>query len=254
MKRILVLFLAVILCFGMSVTAFADDSSEESFVQSPERDEDVILIDAILPEISGMLELIIKSYKNREEALDAYEDLLVEAFDIIADAKDLSELVSNIAELFNQKIENLAVSNLFVAYTQPKASVATVTAKSTAKAVATANASGDYTIIVKCDNLENFEGLLNYTGGKWSVVENAHINENGYLEFTTESLDVFAVVASTEGDISEDTSEESVPADDSSDDTDSPPTGDEFPWMIVILGVAAVIVIIVLITTGKKRK
>ncbi len=236
MKKLLVLFLATILCFGMTVSAFAAESAEESFVQSPEREEDVILVDSILPGVSGMLELIIKSYQNRNEALENYEDMLVEAFDAIAEATDLSTLVSNIAEQFGEAIENLAVSNLFVAYTVSKARV---------------SATGEYVIEVKCADLDNFEGLLNYTNGEWSIVEGAVVNEDGNIEFTTDTLDVFAVVVSTESNVSEDIS---TPDTDSSADIDTPPTGDEFPWLIVILGIAAVIIIVVLISTGKKRR
>ncbi len=273
MKKLLAIFLTLTLVFVLGVNAVAVESSveetseESSFVESPVVGDDVILIDATLTGSTVLFDLFVTSYNNRELLADYQQKMLEDAFADISASEDLSELVGNIGEVLSVPSEALAIGTLFFTHVVQIARVA---------------ATGEYVIEVKCDGLDRFAGLLNYTDETWSVVESAEINEDGNLVFITEALDVFAVVLDTsEEDTSdvEDTSDSSDETSDSSDETsapvedtttestveettteeskpetDSPSTGEDFPWPVVILGIVAVIGIIVIAVTSKKKK
>lgn len=240
MKKILAVLLATMLVFTFGVTAMAESSSvdDNSFVQSPAVDDEIILIDAQLPGSAAAFELFVTSYANKANLTDEQEAVFTAAYNALVKAADLSSLISNIGEVLGVASDKLAVGTVFFAHVQQMSRVA---------------ATGEYVIEVKCDGLDKFAGLINYSGDAWSVVESAKINNAGNLVFTTESLDAFAILL----DVSEEdttTSDVETPAPDSSTDTDAPETGDDFPWLVVILGVVAVIGIVVIAVTGKKKR
>ncbi len=234
MKKILAFFLAAMLVFAFGVTAMAEDSSvEESFVQSPTVDEEVVFVDAKLPDADGSFELIVTTIKNKANLTDEQEAIFDAAYNALAAATDLSAIIENIGPNLGTTNDALAVGAVFFTHVVQISRVAL---------------TGEYIIEVKCAGLDKFAGLINYSDNEWSIVGDAKVNESGNLVFTTDKLDAFAVLL----DVSEE--ENTSDVDVSTPETDAPTTGDEFPWLIVILGAVAVVGIVAIAVTGKKKR
>lgn len=223
MKKTFALVVTVILMLSACIPAFAVNGS---FTGSPTNNSDPVLVDvsSTVPGFTG--NLVLTSYKNRNNLSEAQKQQLETAYKQIAESSDLTAIVPAIKTIAaNAKVEvkDLAVSDLFFAHDESPV---------------VANQSGKYTITMKCDNLDKFVSLLCFNDGKWSVVEDAKVDSNGNLVFTTDVLGSFATVVSIEG-----------------SGAVKPQTGEQFPWAyVVVAGVSAVALIVLAVVAVKLKK
>lgn len=222
MKKTFALVVTVILMLSACIPAFAVNGS---FTGSPSNNSDPVLVD-FSTTVSGFNgNLVITPYKNRNNLSAANKEKLETSYKQIAEATDLSVIVPDIKSVAaNAKVEvkDLAVSDLFFADVEGNAVV---------------SESGKYTVTVKCDSLNKFVALLCYNDGKWTTVNDAKVDSNGNLVFTTEVLGAFATVLSTEG-----------------SGAVKPQTGEKFPWVYVVIAGASAAALVVLGVVAVKTK
>ena len=227
MKKVLTLCLAFVMVMTMSITAFA---APGGFISSPSGNAAPQLISFSNLNKNCTADLIITSYADRN-SLDESECLKFEnAYNSIANTDNISSLnsdFSNIAAELNVSVNSMAVSDLFyVSYED----------------CISHDEHDSFTIELKAETLNNFVALMRYDGSKWVIVEGAKVSEDGlHLIFSSEELGPFAIVVNTGS---------------SNITTDSPQTGDSFPWVYVVTIVASavgLIVIAIIFVKSKKR-
>ncbi|MGN0451252.1 MAG: hypothetical protein ACI4FN_03935 [Acutalibacteraceae bacterium] len=223
MKKTLALVVTVILMLSASISAFAVNGS---FTGSPTNNSAPTLVDftSTVPGFNG--NLLITPYKNRNNLSTEKKQQLETAYKQISEAADLTAIapeIKTVAANAKVDVKDLAVSDLFLA--DVDGNVAT-------------DASGKYTVTIKCDNLNKFVSLLCFNDGKWTVINDAKVDSNGNLVFTTDVLGAFATVVSTEG-----------------SGAVKPQTGEQFPWAyVVVAGVSAAALIVLAVVAVKAKK
>ena len=100
---------------------------------------------------------------------------------------------------------------------------------------------GGFKIKLDSDGLDKFVGLMHFDGEKWTLIEGAAIDDNGYLVFSTDKTGSFAIVL--------DTAEEEG----GSSSSDGPQTGDNFSWWIYVALMAVSAVALVVIALKLKK-
>ena len=222
MKKLLALFMAVVMMLSFNVMAFA---APGSFVQSPSRNDGPTLVEGVNESEDCTAKLVVTPYKDRktlpEEALKDIE----EAYKIIAKCKDLTTLNSAFASFVADKelkAANLAVSDLFdVSYYNCDVH----------------EPHGYFRIRLSADTLNRFVGLLHYYNGEWEFVDNAKVLPDGEtLEFSIKDFSPFAIVVEKEVGTVE-----------------SPGTGDVDLTLPIIMWVCSAALIVICIELKKKK-
>ncbi len=184
MKKFITITLAVLMVLSLSVTAFA----AAGFISSPEANEAPVLVSAVVDSKDCKAEFEITSYGKRTELSADDKQNIEQAYEGIKTASaDLSTLNADLAKLAKKRGvagKNLAVSDLFNIGIENCAD-------------ATHSAHGKTTIKLKADTLNNFVGLMRYSGGKWELVSDAKVSGDT-LTFKTTGFDAFAFVVSRE--------------------------------------------------------
>ena len=208
MKKVLSVVLALIMCLALTMSAAA---APGNFVSSPSGNSAPQLIEGVNEDEDCEAKLVITPYSERDTLPAEKRELMEKVYDIIVDAEHVGELnsaVENLAEKKGVPVESLAVSDLFdISYYN----------------CTDHEEHGFFRIKFKTETLKNFVGLFHYNGNKWELVEGAKVEDNVYLTFKVDEFSPFAIVVNT-----------GVDAGDNQ-------TGEEFPWIyVVVMAVAAV--------------
>ena len=183
MKKIITVFLALIMLMTMSVAVFAETGG---FVESPSNNQAPTLVEGTNESEDCTAALLITAYADRFELPETIRTKIEEAYDIIRNNPDLSALNSKLADIaadLGIKTTDLAVSDMF--------DISATDCNGHAD-------HGHFDITLKADTLKNFVCLLHYYNGEWRVVEDAEVTQNGeHLEFTEDEFSPFAIVVST---------------------------------------------------------
>lgn len=227
MKKVLTLSLALVLLLTMSISAFA---APGGFISSPSGNAAPQLISFSNVNKGCTAILKITSYADRESLTVNEKNEFENAYTSIANTSNVSSLNSELANIssgLNIPTDSLAVSDLFYMNYDNCDSH---------------NEHGAFTIEISAETLKKFVSLMRYDGSKWVLVDDAKVSEDGlHLIFSSEELGPFAIVVST----------------DSNDViTDSPQTGDSFPWVYVatiMVSALGLVVVTVIFVKTKKR-
>lgn len=227
MKKILTACLALVMVMTMSITVFA---APGGFLSSPSGKLAPDLVDYSNSSDDCEAELVLTPYANRGSLPDPLRINFESAYNSIANTNNISNLNSDLTKIvqeLNLSSDDLGISDFFNIHS---------------KNCDIHEDHGAFTIKLKPETLENFVALMRYDGEKWVIVEGAKILSDGmHLTFASKELGPFSIVVNT--------------ADSKLTDTDSPQTGDSFPWIYVILiavSVAGLAVVAVLYTKSKK--
>lgn len=183
MKKLLSLFLAVVMAFGVSVIVLAGPGS---FVQSPSNNSGPELVEWKNESEDCTAELVVTPYKDRATLPADKLAEIEKVYGIIASGVDLTSLNSQFKSFvagLGLIASNLAVSDLFdVSYYNCN----------------NHDYHGFFRIKLSADTLKRFVGLLHYNNGVWEFVENAKVLPDGEtLEFSIEEFSPFAIVVDT---------------------------------------------------------
>lgn len=217
MKKILAIVLMLVMVSAMTFSAAA---APANFLQSPTFNKTPIIIDFECSDPDWKGEIYITSFGDRN-VLDLIErEKLEDAYNSIRDALNISTLIpeiSGIASNLNVSPENLGISDLFHIGISD-------------------STDGKFKIKLDSETIKNFVGLVYFENGEWHIVEDATVDDNGYLVFTSELPRAYAVV---------------VNADDSI--IDVPVTGDALSWILLGVMIASATGIVVLVISYKKK-
>ncbi len=224
MKKSFAVLLSILMIFVMGITAMA---APNNFVGSPSGNKYPEIVDGGLIEDESSVEIIVKPYADRFNLDDESRKQLEDAYDIIVDTPDLTDLnvdLKNKANTMGIDSNDIDVSDLFdVDYSDNE----------------TNEEYGEYKLRLKSDVLENFVGLLHFDGNNWTMIDNATIDEDGYLVYSTDKTGSFAIVVNT--------------FEDGSSSGNGPQTGDDFHWWIYIALMAVSAVALVIIALKLKK-
>ncbi|MBR2432599.1 MAG: hypothetical protein IKB23_06745 [Clostridia bacterium] len=184
MKKIVTVFLAMLMVFSLSVSAFAELGG---FMESPSANQAPELIKGENESEDCEAQIIITAYGSRDQLSEEARLAIEAAYAMILGAEDLSALNPRIAEIAKSlgvDVKDLAVSDLFdISATDCNGHVD----------------HGHFDITIKPESLENFVCLLHYYNGEWRIVDNAEVTNNGeHLEFDEDEFSPFAIVVATE--------------------------------------------------------
>ncbi len=184
MKKIVTLFLATLMVFVLSVSAFAELGG---FVSSPSNNQAPELVEGKNESEDCVSQLIITAYANRDQISAEARIKIEAAYAMIRGAEDLSALNPGLVEIAKQNgvdVKSLVVSDLFdISPTDCDGHTE----------------HGHFDITLKSETLKNFVCLLHYLNGEWVVVEGAQVTQNGeHLEFDEDEFSPFAIVIATE--------------------------------------------------------
>lgn len=217
MKKIIAICLSFIIAASATVTVFA---APANFWGSPSGKPSPEIISFKSSDPNSTVQLILTPYSDRNDLSDGQIALLEKAYDSIRNAKSLTELNAELADVVAKlEIDSkyLAVTNIFDIHY-----------------VGSDNQSQKFEIVLSVDELNNFVGLLHMNkDGVWELVSDAKIEQDGdHLVFSVDSFSPFAVVVDTTG--------------------ESPETGDSV--MIISAIVLAVSVVALAAITVKRKK
>ena len=217
MKKIIAICLSFIIAASATVTVFA---APANFWGSPSGKPSPEIISFKSSDPNSTVQLILTPYSDRNDLSDGQIALLEKAYDSIRNAKSLTELNAELADVVAKlEIDSkyLAVTNIFDIHY-----------------VGSDNQSQKFEIVLSVDELNNFVGLLHMNkDGVWELVSDAKIEQDGdHLVFSVDSFSPFAVVVDTTG--------------------ESPKTGDSV--MIISAIVLAVSVVALAAITVKRKK
>lgn len=217
MKKIIAICLSFIIAASATVTVFA---APANFWGSPSGKPSPEIISFKSSDPNSTVQLILTPYSDRNDLSDGQIALIEKAYDSIRNAKSLTELNAELADVVAKlEIDSkyLAVTNIFDIHF-----------------VGSDNQSQKFEIVLSVDELNNFVGLLHMNkDGVWELVSDAKIEQDGdHLVFSVDSFSPFAVVVDTTG--------------------ESPKTGDSV--MIISAIVLAVSVVALAAITVKRKK
>ena len=188
MKKVLSILLVVMLIVSLSAAAFADNFvSSVANAGAPELEESV---DADGNNVDDALEVVPNDEAEKLE--EAEQKDMEEAVKSLTDAKDLAAVNEDLKTAAAGR--SIAISDVF-----------TVKAKKDVKF--------PLTIKLKNQNLADFVGLMQFIDGKWVWID-ATV-DGDVLEFTVDSLGVFATVVAV-------------------DEAASPATGENVPYGFIL--------------------
>lgn len=217
MKKLFAVILTVLMLCTLTVSVSA---APGSFIESPSFNKTPNMIDFGSTDSAWSGQMYITSYGDRNTLDLAERELLEAAYDSIRNANSVSSIIPEITDVasnLNISADNLGISDLFfIGITE--------------------SSNGKFNIKLDADSLNDFVGLIYYENGKWYLVDDAKINENGQLEFSSELPRAYAVVVDVDN---------SVP--------DTPITGDILPWVLVAVMAACAVGIVAVIISYKKK-
>lgn len=225
MKKLLVLFLSVIMVFSLTFTA-----SAAGFVESPSNNDAPVVVEGETSnETEGCTAKIkITSYADRDTLPAEIKTQMEAVYKMISDTAEISSLNSDLKALCDKEgidTNNIAVSDLFdISYFDC--------------GTHEDEEHGYFTITFKAETLKNFVALLHYKNNKWEIVKSAKVSADGSkLSFKISEFSPFAIVVDT------------------SVETDKPTTGDTFNlnlWVAILA--VSVISLFIVVFLGYKRK
>lgn len=222
MKKTISITLALVLLVSLCLSAMA---APGSFIVSPSNNTTPILVDSSNESHDCTAEIVITPYSERDTLPEDAKQKIEDAYDSIAGTSDLTDLNSDlagIAESMNISTGALGVSDLFdVSYNSCDVH----------------NEHGKFTIKLEAEMLDSFVALMYWDGSNWVIVEGAFVDENGYLNFVTDKFGPYAIVVNT-----------------GAENVEPPKTGDEFPWIYVVLMVASAAGLVVVLFLSRKKK
>lgn len=214
---------AIILMLAMvCVMSFSAAAAPANFLQSPSYNKTPIIVDFECSDPNWKGDMYITSFGDRN-VLDLIErEKLEDAYNSIRDALNISTLIPEITDIaanLNVSPDNLGISDLF-------------------HIGITDSTDGKFTIKLDSETIKNFVGLVYFENGQWHVVEDAIVNADGYLEFTTSLPRAFAVVVDVDNSI-----------------IDVPVTGDVMSWVLIsVIAVSATGIVLLVISYKKKNR
>ncbi len=223
MKKFITLCLALVVLASMSLVAFAD-SGLGGFIESPSNNQAPVVINGENASEDCEAQILITAYIDRDELPEAIRTKLEEAYKIIKETpnlSDLNEALVKISDDMGIKVTDLAVSDLF-------------DIRSTD--CVTHDEHGHFDITLKADTLKHFVCLLHFYNNEWRIVDNAEVTNNGtHLEFEEDEFSPFAIVVNTA----------------EMDEPTAPLHRYDLP---IILGASALLLLIILIVAFKRKK
>lgn len=212
---------SIVLMIAMVCTlAFSVNAAPGVFLSSPSNNRTPIIIDFECSDPNWKGEIYITSYGDRN-VLDLIErEKFEKAYDSIRNSSSVSNLIpgiSDIAANLNVPAEDLGISDLF------HIGVSDIT-------------DGVFKIKLDSDTIKNFVGLVYFEDGEWKIVEDAYIDDDGYLVFSTKLPGTYAIVVDVDNSI-----------------VDIPITGDAFSWALVAIMAVSAAGIVVLVVSYRKK-
>lgn len=222
MKKTISITLAFIMLVSLCLSAMA---APGSFIVSPSGKTTPILLDSSNESQDCTAELVVTPYSERDTLSDEAKAKIEDAYDSIAGTSDLTEITSDLADIAkNMNISGsaLGVSDLFdVSY----------------DGCDVHSEHGKFTIKLEAEMLDSFVALMYWDGSSWVIVEGAFVDEDGYLNFVTDRFGPYAIVVNT-----------------GAENVEPPKTGDEFPWLYVVLMIASAAGLAVVFFLSRKKK
>lgn len=222
MKKVISLTLALALLMSLCLSAMA---APGSFIVSPSGQTTPILVDSSNESHDCTAEIVVTPYSERDTLPEDARQKIEDAYDSIAGTSDLTTLnpdLGDIADRMNISSSALGVSDLFdLSYNSCEIH----------------NEHGKFTIKLEAEMLDSFVALMYWDGAKWVTIEDAYVDENGYLTFVTDKFGPYAIVVNT-----------------GAENVEPPKTGDEFPWIYVVLMVASAAGLVVVLFLSRKKK
>ncbi|MBE6953390.1 MAG: hypothetical protein E7452_07550 [Ruminococcaceae bacterium] len=219
MKKVLAIFLAVVMMASMSLSVLA---VSDNFLESPSKRVGPELVD-----FSGVAEgctvaLRVVPFSNRSIMDEAMRLVLEESYDTIVNTANVGDLNADLnkkANELNIPAQYLVVSDLFDVHTI---------------GCDLPHHHGPYTVTISADLLERFVGLIHYKNSAWELITSASVSGDN-LTFTVNELSPFAIVINTDPDF----------VDPSQGGEDNPPTGDDshigiYVAVMVVAGLAMI--------------
>jgi len=184
MKKLLAVCFAALMIVSLSVASLA---APGGFVSSPSGNQAPVLIDSAIADDTCKAEVIVTAYAKRGDLSEDARKNIEAAYTSIVGTEDLGTLSDDIkeaAELLGINSTDFAVSDLFdISLTACEGH----------------EAHGAYEVKLEAATLKNFACLIHYVNGSWEMIEDAEIDENGYLVFTSVDFHSFAIVAVKDG-------------------------------------------------------
>ena len=218
MKKVFAVLLSILMVAVMGITSVA---APNNFVSSPSGNQNPEIFDSEILDENCEIRLVVTPYANRHNLDDESRQQLIDAYDIVINTSDISDLnnvLNSKANAMEIDTKYLHVSDLFdIDYNDCDMH----------------NEHGTYKIQLKSDALDKFVGLLHFDGEDWTMIENAEIDSNGKLSFSTDKTGTFAIVLNT--------------FEEGSDSGNKPQTDDNFRWYIYIalMAVSAVALVVI---------
>ncbi len=183
MKKILTFVLTIVMVVTMAVAAQAADNA---FIISPSLKPAPSLISFQNQVEDCISEIIIIAYANRHNLPDDVRELIENAYNTLANTNDVGTLNSGLkalADKYNVSTSDFAISDLFdISMTDCDSH----------------EEHGSFDLVIAPESLKNFVCLLHYYDGKWNIVEDAEVTNNGeHLKFSADEFSPFAIVVNT---------------------------------------------------------
>lgn len=212
---------SIVLMIAMVCTlAFSVNAAPGVFLSSPSNNRTPIIIDFECSDSNWNGEIYITSYGDRNVLELIEREKFENAYDSIRNSSSISDLIpgiSDIASNLNVSADNLGISDLF------HIGVSDIT-------------DGIFKIKLDSDTIKNFVGLVYFEDGEWKIVEDAYIDDDGYLVFSTKLPGTYATIVDVDNSI-----------------VDIPITGDAFSWALVAIMAVSAAGIVVLVVSYRKK-
>lgn len=178
MKRVLAVFMVMVMAFAMALPAVAADN----FVKSPSGNP-APKVEKVEPaDKDCTVEIVITPYVDRNDLDTESRDEIEKAYDTIKNNKAGSSLGETLKKLGTKEhpVDALAISDLFdLDYTNCDGHAE----------------HGSVQIHLSAETLDHFVGLLVYVDGEWMVVEGAEVDKKeSNLKFLAEKFGPYAIV------------------------------------------------------------
>lgn len=221
MKKVLTVCMALVMAMAMGLTTFAANGG---FVSSPSGNKAPTVVEATNTSHECEADLVVTPYSERDTLDESVKTKLEQAYQSISTTTDLTKLNDDLAKIAEDKDiagTSLAASDLFnIGYASCD----------------THNEHGKFDIKLASETLDKFVGLMVLDGDSWALIDDAKVDNDGELSFSTDQFGPYVIVVNT-GSVGE-----------------VPDTGDAFLWIYVIL---ALVSAAALITVGyylKKKR